>query len=143
MPSGMPSTWQLRDIEIAQDKFASDLDFVASKVHRIRKCKSKIETISDSLETLADDFDLRDNKRDDDKANDNWKFLSDFKRQVVEQLRDLQSQLYEHFDKTLGGIKAKHEKQPLKLPRDLNKVTSREIIDAIKIFLVHQANEYW
>ena len=57
----------------------------------------------------------------------------------------LESALFRHFDDTLGGIRSssKSFKQPLSLPRNPNKSTSRNIINSMKNYLRQRVPEFY
>ena len=108
---------------------------------RIQKAKDRVAMLTQAIDKIYDQEDKDDTQLYDDNNTKPWRILSDRKKQVTEQLRDYQAEIFAYFDKNLGGIKAKHERQPLTIPRDLTKCTSREIIDAFKIYLIHRASE--
>ena len=55
--------------------------------------------------------------------------------------------MFEHFDNSLGGIKAKQDKKDLFNTKtttvNLNKITAIEICDAVKIYMKSRIAEYY
>lgn len=137
------STQATMDIERAEQKCTDSLEYVGMQLMRIQKAKDRVAMLTQAIDKIYDQEDKDDTQLYDDNNTKPWRILSDRKKQVTEQLRDYQAEIFAYFDKNLGGIKAKHERQPLTIPRDLTKCTSREIIDAFKIYLIHRASEYY
>ena len=116
----------------------------------------RVESIEKRLTTLDQQSDLIYNKDENnlnpadlpDLSNDDMTQLDS-----INKLRDnlhkerthLESQLYCHFNDTLGGIKnsSKSSQQRLDLPRNPSKGASRQIINAVKSYLNQHVTEFY
>ena len=71
----------------------------------------------------------------------------EIRQQLKDEINELQHCLFNHFDDTLGGLRAlsKYDKKSLDLPHNLEKgkVLSRDIIDSMKMYMAHRATEYY
>ena len=67
------------------------------------------------------------------------------REQLTKEHKQLQLQLFKHFEPMLGGISSvtKYDKNKLSIPTLNNKVRAREIIDAFKSYMAHRATEYY
>ena len=65
------------------------------------------------------------------------KSQQEIRQQLKDENNELQNSLFNHFDDTLGGLRAlsKYDKKSLDLPNNLEKgkVLSRDIIDSMKM----------
>ena len=110
-----------------------------------------------AINALEDEDNVDDDTTDEDKEEpeDNqatvlgrntlkeWEEYTKRKSQAQLQIQEYKNELFEYFDKSLGGLKGKHDKKDLTLPRNLDKATAEEISNAFKNFLVHRAADYW
>ena len=148
----------------AEAKFSHSLKFICNQVQKISKAEAKIKKLNSQLTDILDSTD--DDTSDDDTSssdteNDKKKLMAKKKKakleaeyrealqkkrdQYVTQKKLCEQQIFEHFDDTLGGMQAtvKCTKNELDLPKQLEKMTMRAIIDAFKTYFLHRANEYW
>ena len=148
----------------AEAKFSHSLKFICNQVQKISKAEAKIKKLNSQLTDILDSTD--DDTSDDDTSssdteNDKKKLMVKKKKakleaeyrealqkkrdQYVTQKKLCEQQIFEHFDDTLGGMQAtvKCTKNELDLPKQLEKMTMRAIIDAFKTYFLHRANEYW
>ena len=82
------------------------------------------------------------------KAHNEFKTLEAYqtkRAQLTTEQKQLQLQLFKHFDQTLGGMSAvsKHDKNKLSVPTLNNKVKASDITDAFKAYMRHRAAEYY
>ena len=117
---------------------------------------ARMESIEKRLTTLDQQSDLIYNKGQDnvtssdlpDLSNDDMAQLDSINKlrdNLHKERRHLESQLYCHFNDTLGGIKnsSKYNKERLDLPRNPSKGASRQIINAVKSYLNQHVSEFY
>ena len=143
--------------DLAMRNFEATLQFVKIKTRAIVKAERIVNELKLAIDTLedegSDDEDTTDEDNDEPadsqttvlgsttlKAREEY---TKRKSQAQLQIQEYKNELFEYFDKSLGGLKGKHEKKDLKLPQNLDKETAKKISNAFKNFLIHRAADYW
>ena len=143
--------------DLAMRNFEATLQFVKIKTRAIMKAERIVNGLKLAINALEDegsnDEDTTDEENDEPADNQAtvlgsttlkaWEEYTKWKSQAQLQIQEYKNELFEHFKKSLGGLKGKHDKKDLKRPKNLNKATAEEIINAYKNFLVHRAADYW
>ena len=95
-------------------------------------------------------YGLRESSDDDDNANTNTRAHAEAqllgvqqtkREQLTTEQKQLQLQLFKHFDQTLGDMSSvtRHDKQKLSIPKLDKRVKARDITDAFKSYMIHRA----
>ena len=132
----------------AKEKFDDSLKFTIDIAKRMQKVESRLRRNTKRLNRLryADESsNSSDSGEDDGDKADKIDKLQKKRNELEAESKQLQARLFNHFDQTLGGMRAvsKADKKPLAIPRLNDKTTSDEIIDAIKTFMLHRAAEFY
>jgi adenosyl cobinamide kinase/adenosyl cobinamide phosphate guanylyltransferase len=131
----------------AKAEFEDSLKTVTQIVSRMNTTERRIDKINVQVNALCYKDD-DDDDADEDADDDTTKRITDLqtrREQMTKEVKQLQQQLFNHFDETLGGLStlSKQDKKPLNLPKNLDKVTTRQMTDAIKGYMSHRATEYY
>lgn len=127
----------------AKRTFDYSLGFVVAIVSKINKAQSRINGTNTKINAIA--FVDSDDDEPDEAVTKKITELQTARDQLTKEKKQLQLQLFSHFDETLGGAEAvsKHDKRPLVLPKNLDKVNARQITDAFQTYISHRAAEYY
>jgi len=136
------TTQAARRLTTAQHIFESSIKIVNDLATKKAKTDKKIDRCNQQIGRLCE---ASDEDSSDTSEQDALYKIQTKRDQLTKERTYLQQQLFEHFDETLGGMSGvnKQDKRPLDLPKSFDKVTARTIIDAIKAYLGHRANEYY
>jgi exonuclease VII small subunit len=120
--------------------FERSLEIVSNLTTKISKADKKIDRCNQRIDSL--DADEENSDTDD---GEELKKLQTKRDNLTKERKYLQQHLFEHFDETLGGMSntSKQDKRTLDLPKTLDTVAARTIIDAVKAYLGHRAGEYY
>ena len=143
--------------DLARRNFEATIQFVRTKTRAIMRAERIINGLKLAINALEDEDTIDDDTTDEDKEEPEdsqatvlgtttlkqWEEYTKRKSQAQLQIQEYKNELFEYFDKSLGGLKGKHDKKDLTLPRNLDKATAEEISNAFKNFLVHRAADYW
>jgi hypothetical protein len=130
----------------AKSEFEASRKIVTDIVSRLNKTEKRTDKFNTQINALCyNDDDDDDTGELDEETIKRITELQTRRDQLTKETKQLQQQLFNHFDETLGGLSttSKQDKKPLTLPKNLEKTTTRQMTDAIKSYMSHRATEYY
>ena len=136
----------------AKQTFDSSVKVVTDIVAKLAIVDRRLKRTTNKITKLC--YGLRESSDDDDNANTNTRAHAEAqllevqqtkREQLTTEQKQLQLQLFKHFDQTLGGMSSvtRHDKQKLSIPKLNKRVKARDITDAFKSYMMHRAAEYY
>ena len=147
--SGMKTKIALQRIK-AKKVFQESVEFVCGTMTKMKINRGRIAKLNDEINAIYYNKSDQDEDELSDISGDDMmriKNQQEIRQQLKDEINELQHCLFNHFDDTLGGLRAlsKYDKKSLDLPHNLEKgkVLSRDIIDSMKMYMAHRATEYY
>lgn len=134
----------------AKKVFQESVEFVCGTMTKVKINRGRIAKLNEEINAIYyNKSDQDEDELSDISVDDMTKIKSqqEIRQQLKDENNELQNSLFNHFDDTLGGLRAlsKYDKKSLDLPNNLEKgkVLSRDIIDSMKMYMAHRATEYY
>ena len=134
----------------AKRVFQESVEFVCGTMTKMKINRGRIAKLNEEINAIYyNESDQDEDELSDISVGDMMKIKNqqEIRQQLKDEINELQYCLFNHFDDTLGGLRAlsKYDKKPLDLPHNLEKgkVLSRDIIDSMKMYMAHRATEYY
>jgi hypothetical protein len=135
---------QASRLEQSTETFTKSIKLICELLDKMLKLEDKIidlDIVIDGIDSEADEPDA-----DGQAAVRLFRTGRYAKRDnCITEKRRCEAKIIDHFDETLGGMRSvsKHDKMPLKFPKNFEKVSAQPIIDAMKAYMSHRAQEYF